>query len=98
MLWFDEASFEVTDNQKGRVYRGSDSCDPSYTKHMVTHPDSLKVWGCFSYHGVGKLVFLPKNIRMNQNSYFELILDEIAWIGVKLKFSCRMGHHATLQN
>ena len=79
VLWSDEASFEVTDNQRGRVYRrpGSDPTDPRYTKHTVKHPDSLMVWGCFSYHGVGKLVFLPKNIRMNQINYFELVLDEL---------------------
>ena len=79
VLGSDEASFEVIDNQRGRVYRtgGSDPCDPRYTKHVVKHPDSLMVWGCFSYRSVGKLVFLPKNIRMNQNSYSELILDEL---------------------
>ena len=35
------------------------------------------VWGCFSYYGLEKLVFLPKNVRMNKNNYFELILDEL---------------------
>ena len=79
MLLSDEASFVVTYNQRGRVYhkRGSDPCDPHYTKHTVKHPDSVMVCGCLSYHGVGKLVFLPKNFRMNQNSYFEIILDEL---------------------
>ena len=69
----------MTDNQRGRVYRlcGSDPCDTHNTKHVVKHPDSLMVWACFSFHSVGKLVFLPMNIRMNQNSYFELILDEL---------------------
>lgn len=42
---------------------------------MVKHPDSHMVWDCISYHGAGKLVFLPQNTRMNQNSYSEL-LDE----------------------
>lgn len=79
VLWSDEASFEVTDNQRGRVYRrpGSDPTDSRYTTHTVKHPDSLMVWGCFLYHGVGNLVFLPKNIRMNQNNYFQLVLDEL---------------------
>lgn len=79
VLWSDEASFVVTDNQRGRVYRprGSDPYDLRYTKCMVKHPDLLMVLGCFSYHGADKLVFLPKNIRMNQNSYFELIMDEL---------------------
>ena len=69
----------MTDNQRGKVYcpLGSDPCEPCYTMHTVKHPDSLMVWGCFSYHGVGRLVFLPKNTRKNQNSFSELILDEL---------------------
>lgn len=80
VLRSDEASFAVTDDQRGRIYypSSSDLCDLCYTKHMVENPDSLMVWGCFfSYHDVGKLVFLPKNITMNQNSYFDHILDEL---------------------
>lgn len=72
--------FQVTDNQRNRVYRrrGSDALNPRYTTHTVKHPDSVTVWGSFSYFGQGNLFFfLPKNIRMNQDNYFELILDKL---------------------
>lgn len=79
VLWSDEASFQVTDNQRNRVYRrhGSNHYDTRHTTQTVKHTDCLRVWGCFSYHGFGKLVFLPKNVRTNQNNSFELIVDEL---------------------
>lgn len=64
---------------QGHVYRrpGSDPLDPRYTAPAVRFPDSLMVWGCFSYHGVGSLVVLPKNTTMNQGSYIELLCDHL---------------------
>lgn len=77
MLWSDVVRSEVTDNQRRRMYRcpGSDSTDPHYIRHKVKNPDSLMVKGSFSYFGVGKLKILPKNNRLDQCSYFELVLD-----------------------
>lgn len=79
VLWSDEARFPVTENSQGRVYRrpGSDPLDPRYTAPAVRFPDSLMVWGCFSYHGVGNLVVLPKNTTMNQENYLELLCDHL---------------------
>ena len=33
------------------------------------------VWGCFSGQGLGQLVVLPKNLRMNADYYLELSSD-----------------------
>ena len=33
------------------------------------------VWGCFTYCGVGELVILPANVKVNQYNYFELLND-----------------------
>ena len=33
------------------------------------------VWGCFSYHGIGKLIVLPENEIVNKESYLELLSD-----------------------
>jgi len=79
VLWSDEARFSVTVSSQGRVYRrpGSDPLDPRYTAPAVRFPDSLMVWGCFSYHGVGSLVVLPKNTTMNQGNYLELLCDHL---------------------
>lgn len=77
VLWSDEATFTVTGCGIERVYRrpGSNPLDPKYTCKTVKHPDSVMVWGCFSYHGVGELVVLPKNQTVNQYNYLELLCD-----------------------
>lgn len=79
VLWSDEAKFTVTSSRKQRVYRrlGSDPYDPKFTHNSAKYPDSLMVWGCFSYCGAGKLVVLPKNTSMNQNNYLELLCDNL---------------------
>lgn len=79
LLWSDEATFTVTCNRGGAVYRrkGSDPLDPRYLEHTVKHPDSLMVWGCFTGKGLGKLVVLPKNQTVNQGVYLELLCDHL---------------------
>lgn len=81
VLWSDEAQFEVTENRRGKVYRrrDSDPYDPKYCQATVKHPDSLMVWGSFGYHGTGSLVVLPKNIKMNQHNYRELLNEELEY-------------------
>lgn len=77
VLWSDEATFTVTCNRGARVYRrkGSDALDPRYVESTVKHPDSLMVWGCFTGKGLGSLVVLPKNLKVNQGVYLELLSD-----------------------
>ena len=79
VLWSDEATFTVTDCTPNYVYRkrGSNPLEPRYTKQTVKHPDSVMVCGCFSFYGVGKLVFLPKNVKMNRYNYLELLCDHL---------------------
>ncbi|XP_076047198.1 uncharacterized protein LOC143028681 [Oratosquilla oratoria] len=45
VLWSDEATFTVTGNRLGKVYRrpGSDTLDPNFIHGTVKHPDSLMV-------------------------------------------------------
>ena len=79
VLWSDEATFNVTCNRGSHVYRrrGSDPLDPRYLKNTDKFPDSLMVWGCFSGSGLGPLVVLPRNLRVNQNVYLELLSDHL---------------------
>ena len=37
------------------------------------------LWGAFGYHGTGSLLVLPKNIRMNQHNYLELLIEELEY-------------------
>ena len=79
VLWSDESVFTVTCNNGGKVYRrvGSDPLDPRYVHGTLKHPDSLMVWGSFSGRGLGTLVVLPRNIRVNQDVYYELLNDHL---------------------
>ncbi|XP_064103333.1 uncharacterized protein LOC135213282 [Macrobrachium nipponense] len=77
ILYSDEVTFRVSSGPSGKVYR-SRSSDPYREKYVNTttkHPDSLMFWGCFSYHGKGALVTLPKNVTMNQYNYSELLME-----------------------
>lgn len=79
VLWSNEATFTVTGNRAGKVYRrpGSDACDPKFMQGTVKHLDSLMVWGAFGYHGVGSLVVLPRNVTMSTDRYLELLSDNL---------------------
>ena len=79
VLWSDEATFTVSGCGHSRVYRrpDSDPLDPRYTVKTVKHPDSVMVWGSFGYHGVGELVVLEKNVKVNQFVYLELLCDAL---------------------
>lgn len=80
VLWSDESTFTVTGTPSSRVYRkpGSDPLDPKYTSKFVKYPASLMAWGCFTYYGVGRLVILPANEKVNQNNYLELLCDVLS--------------------
>ncbi|XP_064120802.1 uncharacterized protein LOC135225395 [Macrobrachium nipponense] len=69
-------SHSVSPQAPSRMVYRSRSSDPYREKYVNTttkHPiDSLMFWGCFSYHGKGALVKLPKNVTMNQYNYSEL--------------------------
>lgn len=79
VLWSDESTFTVTSTIGSGVYRkpGSDPHLAKYTTKTVKHPASVMVWGCFSYHGVGNLVFLPADVRMDRKMYLELLCDNL---------------------
>ena len=77
VLWSDEATFTVTGCGVDRVWRkpSDNPLETRFTCKTTKHPDSVMVWGSFGYHGVGELVVLPKNEKMNQNNYLELLCD-----------------------
>lgn len=70
VLWSAEATFQATGNQQSNTVTDRSGSG-------VLDPDSVTVWGCFSYYGKGKLVFLPKNMRMDVDHYFTVISEEL---------------------
>lgn len=81
VLWSDESTFTVTGTPYRYVRRpkGADRYDPLYTVKSVKHPPSLMVWGAFSYHGVGPLVFFEKGVRVNTEKYLDLLIDNLEY-------------------
>ena len=79
VLWSDESTFTVTGNRIGKIRRGpgSDVLNPKYLCGTAKHPDKIMVWGCLSYHGMGKLIMLPKNETVNKETYLELLNDHL---------------------
>ena len=87
ILWSDESVFTVSGTRFARVRRpkGSDRYDPKYTVKTVKHPDSVMVWGAFTYYGVGNLVFFEKGESVNSERYLELLYDNLEECFVKCK-------------
>ena len=79
VLWSDEATFTVTGCGHHRVYRrpDSDPLDPRYTVKTVKQPDSVMVWGAFSYYGVVELIVLEKSVKVDRIVYFTLLFDAL---------------------
>lgn len=79
VLWSDESTFCVSGTTSNRVYRrpGSDPNDPRYTQKTTKHPQSLMVWGCFTFSGLGDLVVFPKNTTITKEVYLELLMDHL---------------------
>ena len=75
VLWSDKAIFTVTSNGYGKVRRRpcSDKLDHKYTCATVKRPDKIMVWGCFGYYSLDKLIVIPKNETVNQDTYLDLI-------------------------
>lgn len=92
ILWSDESVFTVSGTQFARVRRpkGSDRYDPKYTVKTVKHPDSVMIWGAFTYYGVGNLVFFEKGESVNSERYLELLYDNLEECYVKCKAECFM--------
>lgn len=76
ILWSDEATTDAL----VVIYRrpGSDPCDPKFIQATVKHPDSLILWGAFTFYGTGKLAVLPRNVTVNKERYLEMFADNLA--------------------
>ena len=68
MLWSDKFTFPVNSSEIGKIsYRpGCEQLDPHIKAGNTKIPDKIMVWGCFIYHGVGKLIVTPKNETVNK--------------------------------
>ena len=78
-MWSDESTFYLFAPNNDRVWRpiNSSPCNPRYTKPMIKHPPSVKVWGCMSSAGRGGLFFLPPNVKINAERHRGVLEDHL---------------------
>lgn len=78
VIWSDESKFEFVDNRRRRrVWRKKgDAFEAKYLVPTVKHGGgSVMVWGCFSYNGTGKLVFIDG--KMTGQKYVEILKNNL---------------------
>ena len=72
VLFKDESMIRLfSNNHNKRVWGKSNLCKSKYSLNSVKCPTSLMVWGCMSYHNVGKLVCISGT--MNSLKYIDLL-------------------------
>jgi len=80
IMFTDEMMIHIKPDGKTKVWRkASEKWRPEclgYVANGPTSPLKLMVWGCITYHGVGKPVFVDGN--MNSEKYIS-ILDNNLW-------------------
>ena len=77
VIFSDESKFElITNRRRERLFRKKgEAYAPGNTKARVKHSPYVMVWGCFSYHGVGRLVTIPG--RMTSQMYTQILSDNV---------------------
>ena len=67
VLFSDESPFELHDTSKHHVWKiRGEEIHSSHYNATVKHDIKLNVWGCFSTHGVGKIVRITGNMDAQQ--------------------------------
>ena len=80
ILFSDESTFRVRVKLGSywvRRPRASDRFNPRFTFRRNRQEQGVTVWGCFSGHGRGNLVFLPHKAMMNTTRYITVLECEV---------------------
>lgn len=90
VLWSDEATFNVTENQGGKVRLEPDTniFHPKYTQRKGKYYGSVMVWGVLGHYGHGKLVVLPNTKNAIWNCCFTIW--RIVFMQTRMMCSCRI--------
>lgn len=89
-MWSDEATFNVTENQGGKVRLEPDTniFHPKYTQRKGKYYGSVMVWGVLGHYGHGKLVVLPNTKNAIWNCCFTIW--RIVFMQTRMMCSCRI--------
>lgn len=75
MIWSDESRFcLVSDKPEKCIRRSNETFKPECLRKTVKFDEGVMVWGCFSYSGVGALVWIDR-LKVNSAAYCH-ILDQ----------------------
>lgn len=77
VIWSDECKFRLFNNNQKRYWRKSvDEYLIPFTNPTKNYTSaSIMVWACFSYNGIGKLVFVEENI--NSLVYQQILVENL---------------------
>lgn len=78
VMFSDESSFSLLNSFNLYVRRPSGQrFNVKYTRPSVKHPDSCMVWGAFCASGRGPITFIPKETRINAQTYLEILKNKL---------------------
>jgi transposase len=77
VIWSDECSFKLFNpNQNTKYWKQPEkSFKIPTTVPTKTYSEKIMVWSCFSYNGVGKLIFIEENI--NSLKYQQILVENL---------------------
>lgn len=74
VMWSDETMIEQFNQRRRKVRRPKGQrYNEKYTVQSVKHPETIMIWGCFSWQGRGGIEFIEKNQRMNSEKYIDIL-------------------------
>jgi hypothetical protein len=65
--------FNIAANKTHVRRRSNERLLPSCIAPTVKHPESVMIWGCFSFFGPGRLYVVPKGTTVNSARYLEIL-------------------------
>jgi hypothetical protein len=73
VIFSDESMFSIQANKAHVRRRSNERLLPSCIAPTVKHPESVMIWGCFSFYGPGRLYVIPKGTTVNSARYKEIL-------------------------
>lgn len=77
VLFSDESVFSISANATHVRRRVNERYHPDCVVRTVKHPESVMVWGCFSYYGPGRLSIIPKGTTVNAQRYLQILQNSM---------------------
>lgn len=77
VIFTDESKFQLFNTKQMVRRRPGERFNPECIAPTVKFPDSVMVWSCMCYHGVGRMFLLEKNEKFNAKTYQNVIQSRL---------------------